>query len=131
MDGMDQMPPQSPSQLPMGAGPQAASQLAQKPGGGQGGSLLQLILAFLAGSGLKGTIDSLTKLSGKKGGKGQPQAGAKPPTPQGQPQGMPPAPQAAQGQPQPQGGLGSIPPQLLQKIIQQLAQQGMQAPGGM
>src|SRR5882757_5833902 len=62
--GAPQGPP-SPAQATPGANP--LSDLAGKGGSGNSGSLLQMILTFLAGSGLNSTIDSIHKLMGKSG----------------------------------------------------------------
>ena len=115
MGGMGGPPPGMPGQPPP-PGAQSAGQLAQKPGGSTG-SLLQMILTFLAGAGLKETMTSLQKIVGKSHKAMDPNAkspgggGAPPP-----------------GQP-PQGGLPpGMTPQMLQQIMALLMSKGGQGP---
>lgn len=109
-----------PPQLPPGA--QGASPAPMSPelankGSLANGSLLQMILAFLAGAGGSSLLDKFSKMGHQ--GKGAKGATVKPgQPPQGQvPPGSPP-------QPMPPGGQ-QIPPELL---LQLLAQRGQQPP---
>jgi len=113
---LGQMPPEN-QPTPGGAdGMQAATQLAQR--GGSQGSLLQLILTFLAGAGVRDLIGSAKQLKNMMG-----QGGARTPQQKGkQPTGpaAPPQMAASQGQP------GQPSPQQLQQILAMLAAKGGQ-----
>lgn len=117
---MAAFPPNIPSPSPSGdmGAPQApvSPQLADK-GSPLSGSLLQMILAFLAGNGIGPLISNLQKLSGK-GGPGAKAKGGQTTRPGQPPQGqIPPGspPQPVPGQ--------QIPPEIL---LQLLAAKGQQ-----
>lgn len=117
------------------------AQLAQRQQPqGSGGTLMTMLLSFLAGAGMKGVVDTFQKLMGGPGGgrgaKGgqsgnQPHraqgvsitGSAKPGvemTPSAAGQGMPPGGQPGQG--------GAIPPALMQRIMQMMQSGGQNGP---
>ena len=125
-------PPQMPGQPPAPQQLPKAMQASQNPpvdGGNKGGSLLSMILSFLAGAGLDDVTRNVKTLlgGGNKGlgpdpqrphrPTGGPQGGGAAGAAAGPQQGPPPAPAAMQG------AGGSIPPQALQALLAQLAQQ--------
>lgn len=132
---------------PQGGGQGALGQLAKKPSSPDSGApLLQMIMTFLAGSGLKDVSSSLTSLMKAMGGGADKTHHKQPGAPPGmQPSkpGMPPTgPQggatpppglvAGQGGPPPggapPGGAGGQDPAMLMKLLQMLMGGGQGGP---
>ena len=121
------MAPQPPQQAPQQQGSSPLSALASKGGSGDTGSLLSMILTFLAGMGGGAFMDKLPKmLSGMGGGRGakggqsaaQPHTGGPQVTANGPPGGASVS----------QGAASQMNPQQLQMLLAMLAQKGQGAP---